>query len=71
MENKNNIGEYFAEVETIEAYNGYFISVSAAITISILGTFCGLRNMKQIHQWASNSKIRKFLSEKFGIENLV
>jgi predicted transposase YbfD/YdcC len=70
MENKNNIGEYFAEVETIEKYSGYFFSVSAAITISILGTFCGLRNMKQIHQWASNSKIREFLSENFGIENL-
>ena len=27
--------------------------------------------MKQIHQWASNSKIQKFLSEKFGIENIV
>jgi len=67
---KTNIGEYFAEVETIEEYNGYFFSVSTAITISILGTFCGLRNMKQIHQWASNSKIKQFLSEKFGIENL-
>jgi len=70
MKNKN-IKEYFAEVETIEEYNGYFFSVGAAITISILGTFCGLRNMKQIHQWASNDKIQKFLSEKFGIENIV
>lgn len=70
MENKK-IGEYFAEVETIEEYKGYFFSVSAAITMSVLGTFCGLRNMKQIHQWASNDKIRKFLSENFGIENLV
>lgn len=70
MKNKN-ISEYFAQVETIEEYNGYFFSVSAAITISIMGTFCGLRNMKQIHQWASNDKIRKFLSKNFGIENLV
>jgi len=68
---KNSISEYFAEVETVEEYNGYFFSVSAAITISILGTFCGLRNMKQIHQWASNGKIRKFLSQNYGIENLV
>lgn len=68
---KRNIGEYFAEVETVTEYSGYFFSVSAAITISILGTFCGLRNMQQIHQWASNDKIRAFLSEKFGIENLV
>jgi predicted transposase YbfD/YdcC len=27
--------------------------------------------MKQIHQWASNGKIQEFLSEKFGIENIV
>jgi predicted transposase YbfD/YdcC len=70
MENKKT-GEYFAEVETTSEYNGYFFSVSAAITIIILGTFCGLRNMQQIHQWASSGKIRSFLSENFGIENLV
>ena len=68
---KKNIGEYFSEVKTTTEYEGYFFSVSAAITISILGTFCGLRNMQQIHQWASNDKIRSFLSEQFGIENLV
>lgn len=68
---EKNIESYFTEVETKTGYDGYFFSVSAAITISILGTFCGLRNMKQIHQWASNDKIQKFLSEKFGIESLV
>lgn len=68
---KKNIGEYFAEVKTTTKYNGYFFSVSAAITISTLGTFCGLRNMKQIHQWASNGKIQSFLDEKFGIKNIV
>jgi predicted transposase YbfD/YdcC len=65
------IWEYFGEVETQEEYKGYFFSVSAAITISILGTFCGLRNMKQVHQWASNEKIRGFLREHFGIKDLV
>ena len=65
------LSEYFSEVETVEEYNGYFFSASAAITISILGTFCGLRNIQKIHQWASNSKIRAFLSEDFGIEDIV
>jgi len=65
-----SIERYFEEVETIEAYNGYFFSVSAAITISVLGTLCGLRNMKQIHQWASNERIRTFLHEYFGIETI-
>ena len=68
---KEKLIEYFTEIETTTGNDGYFFSVSAAITISILGTFCGLRNMQQIHQWASNDKIQKFLSEKFGIENLV
>jgi len=66
-----DIRRYFGEVETEESYKGYFFSVSAAITISVLGTFCGLRNMKQIHQWASNDKIRRFLAEHFEIESIV
>jgi len=69
-----SVREYFEEVETVEEkgeYKGYFFSVSAAITIAILGSFCGLRNMKQIHQWASNEKIREFLREQFGIEYMV
>jgi predicted transposase YbfD/YdcC len=68
---EKNIREYFADVETSREYDGYYFSVSSAITISILGTFCGLRNMQKIHQWASNEKIRKFLLEEFEIENLV
>lgn len=68
---KKTIGEYFAEVETTTEYKGYFFSVSAAITISILGTFCGLRDMKQIHQWANHEKTKGFLSEHFGIEKMV
>ncbi|MDR2580974.1 MAG: ISAs1 family transposase [Fibromonadaceae bacterium] len=61
------IEEYFEEVATENNYNGYFYSVSEAITIAILGTFCGLRNMKQIQRWASDERIRKFLSKEFGI----
>ena len=68
---KKKLMDYFSEVETSTSYDGYFFSVSGAITISILGTFCGLRNMQQIHQWASNDKIQKFLSEEFGIETIV
>ena len=61
------IEEYFEELETEESYIGYYYSVSETITIAILGTFCGLRNMKQIQQWASDERIREFLSEEFGI----
>jgi predicted transposase YbfD/YdcC len=62
--------EYFTDVETTEEYNGYFCSVEGALTIVILGSFCGLRNVNQIHQWACNKRVRAFLSEHFGIERI-
>ena len=45
MEKNFRIEEYFAEVETTKDYKGYFCSVGEALTIVILGTFCGLRNV--------------------------
>jgi hypothetical protein len=59
------ITEYFAGVELTEEYEPYFCSVEDAITIVIVGTFCGLRNLKQIHGWASHEKIKGLLKEKF------
>jgi hypothetical protein len=62
--------EEFAEVETENAYDGYFYSVQSAIIITICGMFCGLKNMKGIHMWASNEKIKEFLRERFNIESV-
>ena len=61
------IGEYFAEVELTEEYEPYFCSVGDAITIVIVGTFCGFRNLKQIHEWASHKKISALLHRKFAV----
>ena len=44
--------ECFEEVETSRAYNGYFCSIPEAISIVVLGSICGLRNISQTHQWA-------------------
>jgi hypothetical protein len=57
MEKLYKIAEYFKDVETTDEHNGYFCNVGEALAIAILGTFCGLRNVKQIHQWASNERI--------------
>lgn len=58
MDMKNNgITEYFTEVETEQEYKGYFYSVAQALTIFILGSLCGLKNVSQIHQWAVSAKI--------------
>ena len=70
MEKLHKITEYFKEVETTREHNGYFCSVGEAPAIAIQGTFCGLRNMKQIQQWASNARISEFSREKFNINKV-
>lgn len=66
----NGITEYFEEVELTEEYDGYFCSVSDVITIAILGSICGLKNVNQIHQWAASDRVSEFLKEKFGINHV-
>lgn len=66
----NGITEYYEEVEIIEEYDGYFCSVPEAITIVILGSICGLKNVRQIHQWAANDRVSEFLKEEFGIRHV-
>lgn len=67
---ENIITQYFEEVETTKEYNGYFCSIAEAITIVILGSVCGLKNISQIHQWADSSKVKEFLKEKFAISSV-
>jgi len=62
--------EYFTDVETTKDYKGYFCSVGEALSIVVLGSFCGLRSVNQIHQWASSSRVKGFLLEYFGIERI-
>ena len=59
--------DYFDHVETEKEHNGYHYSVGEAITIMILGSFCGLRNVSQIHQWANHEHTKDFLRDNFGI----
>lgn len=67
MEKIYKITEYFTDIETTKEHKGYFCSVEEALCIVILGTFCGLRNVKQISQWADNSRTKDFLYNYFGI----
>jgi len=59
------ITEYFEDVETVKKHNGYFCSVGEALTIVILGSLCGLRNVSQISQWAANELVKGFLAGRF------
>jgi predicted transposase YbfD/YdcC len=69
-EKKLSITEYFEDVELKEEYEPYFCSVEDAITIVIVGTFCGFRNLKQIQEWASHEKISMVLKDSFGVEHI-
>ncbi len=70
MDKKIKFTDYFADVETTKEYNGYFYSVKEALTIDVLGSFCGLQNVNKLHLWACNSRVQKFLFEHFGIEKI-
>ena len=64
---KKTLIDFFEEVETTEEYreyNGYFCSIAEAISIVVLGSLCGLKNVSQIHQWAESERISEFLKEK-------
>jgi len=70
MEKILKIKEHFGEVETKKDYKGYSFTIVQALTIVILGTICGLKNTKQIHQWAMNTRTKEFLLEHFQIEEI-
>ena len=65
---REELVEYFEGVETTREYDGYLCSIAEAISIVVLGSICGLRNVNQIHQWAESEKVSEFLKEEFGIK---
>ena len=62
---KIRIKEYFADVETVKEHNGYFCSVGEALTVVLLGTLCGLKNVSQISQWAEHERVKGLLGTCF------
>jgi predicted transposase YbfD/YdcC len=70
METACKIIDCFANVETSKEHNGYFCSVGNALKIVVLGSFCGLRNTSQVHQWASDDRVKEVLSTNFGIKDI-
>lgn len=67
---RRTLTDFFEEVETTEEYNGYFCSIAEAISIIVLGSLCGFKNVSQIHQWAESEHISEFLKEKFQINHI-
>jgi len=72
-EKRIEITKYFEEVkakEENEEYEGYKCSLAEVLTICILGSLCGLKNMKQIHQWSINERSKNLLKSHFGITHI-
>lgn len=65
-----NIRDYFEEVETTKEHDGYYYQVADIISIVVLGSLCGLKNVHQLHQWANNKRTREFLRKEFNIERI-
>ena len=70
MDKTLGITKYFSNVKTTKEHIGYFFSVGEALTVVILGSLCGLKNVSQISQWAESEHIRLFLAKHFGIEKV-
>lgn len=62
--------DLFEEAETSEEYSGYYFSVAQALTITLLGSLCGLQSIRKIHQWAQSESARKLMKERFAIERI-
>lgn len=67
---RTTLTDFFEEVETTEEYNGYFCSIAEAVSIVVLGSLCGFKNVSQIHQWAESERVKEFLKEEFGIAHI-
>ena len=59
--------EYFRNTKTTIEHNPNHCSIERVLIIVILGTICGLDNIKKVHRWASHEKTKKFLADQFGI----
>jgi len=70
MNDTGKLQKHFSEFTTTKEHNGYFYSVEETLTIVILGSMCGLHNVKQIHQWAKNERVLAFLQDHFGIKKI-
>ena len=61
-----NMPGYFEYVETTRPYDGYWHSVRNVVTIVLLGSLCGLRNLPMIREWAAGERVTEYL-QKMGI----
>ncbi len=64
------LNEMASEIETQEAYSGYYYKVSDVVTILVVGLLCSLKSAHEIYQWSCSDAVRKVFSEYFGIKRI-
>ncbi len=70
MGGKLDISSYFEDIVIIKEYTPYFCSIAQAISLLIVGTFCGFKNIMQIHEWAEVEQVQEKLKKYFGIQHI-
>lgn len=70
LHGKESYYTFFQDIKNTKEYDGYFYKVTDAITIVLLGSICGLKNISQIHQWAFSDRIKEFLKENSQIKTV-
>jgi len=52
MKELEDLQKMLGEEKILRPHNGYFYSTRDALLIALCDSFCGLRDLKRIHQWA-------------------
>ena len=67
MKELEDLQKMLGEVKILRPHNGYFYSSRDALLIALCGSFCGLRDLKRIHQWAKSLAAAEFLRDELSI----
>jgi len=59
--------EFLEKVVKIESYRGYNYRLCDIVKVTILGLFCGLKTIKEIHFWSAQEIVLRFLQENFSV----
>ena len=70
MKYLKRLQEMASEIETKEAYEGYYYKVSDIVTILVIGLLCALQSAHEIYQWSCSEIVRNILAKDFGIERM-
>ncbi|MCL2022777.1 MAG: transposase family protein [Oscillospiraceae bacterium] len=60
MKKLQDLQKMLGDVKILRPHGGYFCSIQDVLLIVLCGSFCGLRDLERIHQWAKFPAITEF-----------